>query len=235
MKKRYKLAAILSFTIVGLLFVWILARVTGALQFYKVPTPSNESTIHQGSLFFSSNLVHPRRMDFISHVVDQSKAYPDENLPKGSMSVWLHRLCGLPGDTVALVNGVLFVDGKNMDEALHLSHIYLVPTDKSGKIVQKYHIPEEEVYDEGNGWVLLTLDQTAAQSEELNRYILPRDQPDSTITAVFHHPWNRDQFGPIVVPPGTYFILGDNRENSLDSRYMGFILQSSWKGTVLGY
>jgi len=33
----------------------------------------------------------------------------------------------------------------------------------------------------------------------------------------------RDNWGPIVVPPDRYFMLGDNREESLDSRYWGLL------------
>lgn len=40
----------------------------------------------------------------------------------------------------------------------------------------------------------------------------------------------RDNWGPIRVPEDSYFVLGDNRDNSEDSRYWGFVDKDSVRG-----
>jgi signal peptidase I len=43
----------------------------------------------------------------------------------------------------------------------------------------------------------------------------------------------RERYGPVSVPPAQYFVMGDNRDNSQDSRYWGFLPKSYIKGKAL--
>jgi signal peptidase I len=65
-------------------------------------------------------------------------------------------------------------------------------------------------------------DTVAMQGGQLRRNGLPVREPYVVRTGSPSEPL-RDDWGPLVVPARHLFVLGDNRDNSLDSRYWGFV------------
>ena len=43
----------------------------------------------------------------------------------------------------------------------------------------------------------------------------------------------RERYGPVTLPANQYFMMGDNRDNSEDSRYWGFLPRENVKGKAL--
>ncbi|HEX2166114.1 MAG TPA: signal peptidase I [Longimicrobiales bacterium] len=105
------------------------------------------------------------------------------------------RLIGMPGDTLAMIDGVLYLNGEPQEEPY--AH---------------HTLPER---DTGHLWM-------EWQEEHL---------VDSARDGIYRP--TRDNWGPIVVPENRYFVLGDNRDESLDSRYWGFIQPGQVKGRAV--
>jgi signal peptidase I len=64
------------------------------------------------------------------------------------------------------------------------------------------------------------------------RFLFPPDEGGSSAPDVDDFDVRRT-FGPITVPPDQFFMMGDNRDNSQDSRYWGFMPRDYVKGKAL--
>jgi len=204
----------------------VIARLTGIFNYYRVPTPSNESAIKVGSYIFASNLKRPKDGDFICYRTTENN---------NSMT-YVKRLSGMPGDTIEMRNGVFYINGRNVDEHLNLLHMYFIPSATANKLLENKEINDVEVTNNPDTSMAFIENKVLEkESLHLRRLIIQRGSISQRTDFVYiPNEGSIDNFGPLIVPDGSYFVLGDNRENSLDSRFTGYVSAKNWIGTVIG-
>ncbi len=125
----------------------------------------------------------------------------------------------IPGYSEPRRGDVLVFDPPHTDEFRLVKRLVGMPGDTlemrnavlyvNGSAAEEPYVKREPIDDQSDPWM-----------EWQREYLLPGVDVSS------YRP-TRDRWGPLVVPPEHYFMLGDNREKSLDSRYWGLL--EAWR------
>ncbi|UCC13018.1 MAG: signal peptidase I [candidate division WOR-3 bacterium] len=193
------------------LYAWLI--VIGAVlvlravfvEAYVIPTGSMEQTFLVGDALLVNRFIYGvkipvpfsgRQVPIIPGGVPQPGdivvfKYPYENKD------FVKRCVAVAGDTVRIINKILYVNNVRMDE----------PYTVFGDV----HTYVQPAYDTA---LYQQLWEDARLADLFGNHV-------------------RDNFGPVIVPPYHIFVMGDNRDNSMDSRFWGPLHERYLKGKPL--
>ena len=186
------------------------------INVYQVTTHDNQPNIKKGDYVITSNLPKVKHSDFLLVNVAHETF--------GSYKTLL-RLVGLPSDTLQIKNGTVYVNQKNIDDALRLKHAYSV----NNKVLRQILLAENQrptqaqPLSDSTHLVYMEDPLALAYEKEVKRLIEPKNDINDFIQLTYNKPWNKDQFGPVVLSKNQYFVLGDHRDKASDSRVFGII------------
>ncbi|MCB0642849.1 MAG: signal peptidase I, partial [Phaeodactylibacter sp.] len=142
---------------------------------------------------------------------------------------YIGRIVAKGGDVVQLIDGRAQVNGISIDSQIPLKFLYLLNENQAqaNQTILQQLGPSELLEQTVQGAILAFLEdgqyEAFPNSDRPARFDPPIESLlDGTPAATWVQPdWTFNNYGPITVPANHFFILGDNRSNSEDSRHRG--------------
>ena len=191
------------FIVVALMFT---CRVAVA-DWPKVPSGSMEPTLRVGDYLLVNHLAYGPRLPFTNTAIELGQPQRGDvvvfRYPLDVSQFYVKRLVGLPGDVVNFQDGTVSVNGATLD-------VQLLGDGSGAGVAQE---------DIGH-WMLRETVAGHSRTVKVNPFLqgrLPVDGLGEHCTVQRAGAWQ------CKVPPGHYLMLGDNRDNSSDSRVWGFL------------
>ena len=186
------------------------------IQAFKIPSGSMRSTLLEGDHLFVNKFVYGLRVPLAGKrvfplrqvqrgdiIVFQFPSDDPSDLHCGSLQYgrdFIKRVVGLPGDKIQVAAGRVLINGREQADENYTQYL-----DGARRQPESVHAHE----------LLPPRYQELWQSHALDREL---------------QDIQRDYFGPVTVPPHAYFVMGDNRDRSCDSRYWGPVEEKYLKG-----
>ena len=170
----------------------LLFGTTTLAQAFVIPTGSMQDTLLVGDHLLVDKLSYAAAGSAARHLLPYQEPKHGDVIvfryPPDIKETLVKRLIGVPGDRLRMVGGVVYRNGKRLNEP----YVY-----------HKYEY--DAALDNFPNECCRPVKEESAQA--FQRRMLAEN-----VAA-----------GELVVPPGEYFAMGDNRDNSSDSRYWGFV------------
>jgi signal peptidase I len=185
---------------------------------FKIPSGSMLPTLLVGDFILVNKFTYGIRIPIINAKV------ADINLPRrGEVMVfrypenpsldYIKRVVGVPGDQVSYRNKRLAINGEELRAQPDGQYNY-VETGLSFVAAQKF----QEALSTHTHAILLQPEIPVVRLSDVRRF-------------PYHENCAYNETGfTCVVPPGHYFMMGDNRDSSSDSRYWGFVPEENIVG-----
>lgn len=217
---------LLVIAILGIVGFVVFALNQNIAKPYYTSTTANEPTLPLGSQFMVSNLWEYKNGDFIVFLA--------EDFIQKEELTFIFRLVASEGDTLEIRKGIVYVNSINVDEEYTLKHLYKIHFNDL-PIFEKNIKPTDYVYPSNQlktDSLLVFLPDAIAKQGKTRRFITPITEHNQFIEETYNFFWNKDKFGPLVIPKNKLFVLGDNRDNAMDSRFIGLVAKEDVLGTL---